>query len=245
MSANAGTSRWIGFRGRGEQSAIDKRPLDGPVTVRRLGLAGDVQVDHKHHGGLEQAVYAYASEDMAMWAERLGRPLPPGSFGENLTLSGLDVTEARIGERWRIGTVTLEVGDVRIPCNTFQTWLQEAGWVRRFTAEGRPGAYLRVIEEGTLQAGDQVDVIEERDHDITVGLMFRALTTERSLLPRLLEEPRVRPEALAQARKYAIGHPGRAGPGALPVARRGAETAAVSGTGCDIRPEGQPSGTVR
>ena len=170
-------------------SAIDKRPVDGPVSVHRLGLAGDVQVDHKHHGGPRAGRLRVRREDMATWAERLGRALPPGSFGENLTLSGLDVTEARIGERWRIGTVTLEVGDVRIPCNTFQTWLQEAGWVRRFTAEGRPGAYLRVIEQGTLQAGDQVEVIETRDHDVTVGLMFRALTTERALLPGCSRSP--------------------------------------------------------
>ncbi len=205
LSANVGAVKPISWRGHDERSAIDKRPVDGPVAVHRLGLAGDVVSDTKHHGGPEQAVYAYAAEDLATWAERLQRPLAPGSFGENLTLSGLDVTEARIGERWRIGTVLVEVGDVRIPCVTFQTWLQEPAWVRRFTAEGRPGAYLRVLEEGSLQAGDVVDVVETRDHDVTVGLMFRALTTERSLLPRLLEEPRVRAEALAEARRYASG----------------------------------------
>jgi MOSC domain-containing protein YiiM len=208
VSANVGIARPLTVSGRDRLSAIDKRPVDGPVAVRRLGLDGDVQVERRHHGGPEQAVYAYSAEDLALWSERLGRPLPPGSFGENLTISGLDVTEARIGERWRIGTVTLEVGDVRTPCRTFHAWLQETGWIRRFTTEGRPGAYLRVVEEGSLQAGDAVELVEARDHDVTVGLMFRALTTRRELLPRLLEEPRTRPKALARARKYALATAG-------------------------------------
>lgn len=207
LSANVGAAKDISWDGVTEHSAIDKQPVDGPVAVRRLGLVGDEQADTKNHGGPEQAVYAYAAEDLATWAERLGRTLAPGSFGENLTLSGVDVTEARIGERWRIGTVLLEVGDVRTPCLKFQTWLQQPRWIRRFTAESRPGAYLRVLEEGTLRAGDAVEVVETRDHDVTVGLMFRALMTERSLLPRLLVEPRVRAEALDAARRYAAADP--------------------------------------
>jgi MOSC domain-containing protein YiiM len=167
-----------------------------------------VQVERRHHGGPEQAVYVYAAEDLALWAARLGRPLPPGSFGENLTVAGIDVTAARIGERWRIGTAIFEIGDVRTPCHTFQAWLQETGWIRRFLAEGRPGAYLRVLEEGSLRAGDAIEVVERRDHDVTVGLMFRALTTQRDLLPRLLAEPRTRPKALARARAYAAAHAG-------------------------------------
>ncbi len=210
LSANIGVIREIRFGDHREVSAIDKRPVDGPVRVRRLGLEGDFQADAKYHGGRHQAVYAYAAEDREMWAERLGRPLPPGSFGENLSLSGVALTEARIGERWRIGTVLLEVNYVRIPCNTFQTWLQEAGWVKQFATEGRPGAYLRVLEEGELRAGDDVEVVETRDHDVTVGLMFRALMTERELLPRLLDEPRARPEALEKARRYVAKHPSAA-----------------------------------
>jgi MOSC domain-containing protein YiiM len=206
VSANVGSARPLTVSGRDRLSAIDKRSVEGPVAVRRLGLDGDVQVERRFHGGPEQAVYAYSAEDLERWSERLGRPLPPGSFGENLTISGLDVTEARVGERWRIGTVTLEIGDVRTPCRTFQAWLEEKGWIRRFVAEGRPGAYLRVVEEGSLQAGDTVDVVDSRDHDVTVGLMFRALTTERHLLPRLLAEPRTRPKALARARAYAAAH---------------------------------------
>jgi MOSC domain-containing protein YiiM len=202
VSANVGRSRPLRIRGRDRHSAIDKRPVAGPVGVHRLGLDGDVQVERRHHGGRDQAVYAYAAEDLEVWAGRLGRPLPPGSFGENLTVSGLDVTESRIGERWRIGTVLLEIDDVRTPCHTFQAWLGEPGWIKRFRAEGRPGAYLRVLETGTVQAGDPLEVVERRDHDLTVGLMFRALTTERELLPRFLAEPRTRAKVLARARRY-------------------------------------------
>jgi len=213
LSANVGIGRPLRIRGRDRHSAIDKRPVGGPVEVRRLGLDGDVQVERRHHGGPDQAVYAYAAEDLEMWAARLGRTLPPGSFGENLTLSGLDVTQARIGERWRIGTVLLEIGDVRTPCHTFQAWLGEPGWIKRFRAEGRPGAYLRVLEEGTLQAGDPIEVVERRDHDLTVGLMFRALTSERELLPRLLAEPRTRAKVLARAGRYAAARtPDQGGP---------------------------------
>jgi MOSC domain-containing protein YiiM len=213
LSANVGIGRPLRIRGRDRHSAIDKRPVGAPVEVRRLGLDGDVQVERRHHGGPDQAVYAYAAEDLEVWAARLGRTLPPGSFGENLTLSGLDVTQARIGERWRIGTVLLEIGDVRTPCHTFQAWLGEPGWIKRFRAEGRPGAYLRVLEEGTLQAGDPIEVVERRDHDLTVGLMFRALTSERELLPRLLAEPRTRAKVLARAGRYAAARtPGQGGP---------------------------------
>ena len=213
LSANVGIGRPLRIRGRDRHSAIDKRPVGGPVEVRRLGLDGDVQVERRHHGGPDQAVYAYAAEDLEVWAARLGRTLPPGSFGENLTLSGLDVTQARIGERWRIGTVLLEIGDVRTPCHTFQAWLGEPGWIKRFRAEGRPGAYLRVLEEGTLQAGDPIEVVERRDHDLTVGLMFRALTSERELLPRLLAEPRTRAKVLARAGRYAAARtPDQGGP---------------------------------
>jgi MOSC domain-containing protein YiiM len=177
---------------RVDVTGIDKRPVAGPVEVRnpgstRLGgLSGDAICDTLSHGGREQAVYAYAREDLDWWEAELGRPLPSGTFGENLTTHGLDVTGARIGERWRVGErCVLEVGSPRIPCRTFAAWLREAGWEKRFTRRGVPGAYLRVVTEGTVRAGDLIEVSHRPDHDVTIALMFRALTTERSLLPRL------------------------------------------------------------
>ena len=202
VSVNVGQIRTLAGE-RPRRSAIDKRSVPGAVAVHSLGLVGDAQADHKNHGGVDQAVYAFAAEDMARWAQRLERPLQPGQFGENLTTRGLDVNEARIGERWRVGSVVLEVADVRIPCSVFQQWLGEPRWVRRFTEEGRPGAYLRVIEPGELRAGDEIAVVEHRAHDVTVGMVFRALTSDRTLLPRLLEEPRLAAAARAVATRNA------------------------------------------
>lgn len=178
-----------------KRSAIDKRPVDGIVGVQTLGLQGDDIADLKHHGGPDKAVYAFAGEDLDAWSAELGRTLRPGQFGENLSTRGIDVTESCIGDRWRIGTAVLEVATVRIPCSVFAGFIDERQWVRRFMRTGRPGAYLRVIDQGQLAAGDRIDVIESRAHHVTVGLTFRALTTERELLPRLLEEPRLASKA--------------------------------------------------
>lgn len=174
-----------------KRSAIDKRPTSEPVDVSRLGLQGDEVADKAHHGGVDQAVYAYAREDLDMWAGDLGRPLRAGEFGENLTIRGLDVQNSRLGDRWRIGSVLLEVAGVRIPCSTFQGFIDERRWVKRFTERGVPGAYLRVLQEGTVRVGDDVEVVERRAHDLTVGFAFRALTTQRDLLPQLRAEDRV------------------------------------------------------
>lgn len=176
----------------GKPTAIVKHTVSGPVAVGALGLEGDQVADTKFHGGVHQAVYAFAREDLDLWAERIGAELADGMFGENLTTEGIDVNEALIGEQWRIGTAVLEVSDVRIPCSVFSSHLRHQGfdvekWVKRFAAEGRPGPYLRVLEEGHVTAGDALDVVHRPDHGITVTTMFRALTTERTLLPRLLD----------------------------------------------------------
>ncbi|CAM5506655.1 MOSC domain-containing protein [Streptomyces abikoensis] len=181
--------------GAGLATAIDKRPVDGPVAVAApgprgtggSGLAGDAIVSLRHHGGDDQAVYAFAREDLDRWERELGRPLPSGSFGENLTTAGVDVNGARIGERWRVGPdLLLEVSGPRIPCRTFADWLGEAGWIKRFTQEAAPGAYLRVIEPGEIRAGDAVTVVHRPGHEVTVSYVFRARTTDRSLLPGVL-----------------------------------------------------------
>jgi MOSC domain-containing protein YiiM len=176
-------------------TGIDKRPVEGPVMVTpprakglgMVGLAGDRVYDVLHHGGPDQAVYAYAREDLDFWAAELGRPLPGGVFGENLTTVGADVNGALIGERWRIGPdLILEASCPRIPCGTFQGWLAQRGWIKRFTLAARPGSYFRVIEPGEIQAGDQIEIVHRPDHDVTVALSFRALTIEPELLPRLI-----------------------------------------------------------
>lgn len=193
-------------------TGIGKQPVEGPVRVAAPGpkgvgaggLAGDAVCDTRHHGGDDQAVYAMAREDLDEWERELGRPLGNGTFGENLTTSGIDVTGALIGERWAIGPeVVLEVTSGRIPCRTFQGHLGEQRWVRRFTERGAPGAYLRVIRPGEIRAGDEVRIVHRPGHEVTVAVQFRAVTTERALLPRLLEAGEaLHPKALAAARTY-------------------------------------------
>ncbi len=190
LSVNVGLPREREWAGIGRTS-IDKRPVEGAVAVGPLGLEGDQVSDTKHHGGIDQAVYAFAREDLDRWVEKLGQPIRDGLFGENLTTTGIDVNGAEVGERWHVGGVLLEVSSVRIPCNDFKGWLGETGfdptsWVKRFTADGRPGAYLRVLEPGSIAAGDPIEVVHRPGHGVTVSTMFRALTTERHLLPELL-----------------------------------------------------------
>lgn len=178
-------------------TGIDKRPTDAAVEVRPpgpmldglgSGLVGDLVGESKHHGGDDQAVYAYAREDLESWAADLGRPIDNGVFGENLTTAGVDVTNAVIGERWRVGNggLVLEVTRPRTPCRTFAKWLDIDGWIKTFTERAMPGAYLRVITTGTVRAGDAIQIIERPDHDVTIAVVFRALMHDPSLLPSLL-----------------------------------------------------------
>lgn len=213
LSVNVGRAKSVDYTDApGGSTGIDKEPVEGPVRVTApgpkgtggSGLGGDTICDLRHHGGNDQAVYAFAREDLDEWERILGRTLRNGGFGENLTTSGVDVNGARIGERWRVGPdLLLEVTSSRIPCRTFQGHIGEKGWVRRFTQAVLPGAYLRVLEPGEIRVGDQVEIVHRPDHDITVALQFRAVTTERTLLPRLLEAgDALHPESTAKALKY-------------------------------------------
>ncbi len=172
-------------------TGIDKRPVTGPVRLDvpgagGSGVAGDLIGDPTVHGGGDQAVYAYAREDLDAWALELGRPLSNGQFGENLTTLGLEVNDALIGEHWRIGHTLLEVSAPRIPCATFARWMGEPRWIKRFTGRGLSGAYLRVLEPGPVEAGAPVEVVFRPDHGVTSALTFRALTSEPDLIPRLV-----------------------------------------------------------
>jgi MOSC domain-containing protein YiiM len=209
-SVQVGRPRDAAWAGIGRTSSA-KTPVTGPVEVHRLGLKGDQVSDTRHHGGPDQAVYAFAREELDWWADQLGDEIRDGEFGENLTTTGVDVDGAELGERWRIGTVLVEVALVRTPCNDFKVWMGRCGhdnraWVRRFAERARPGAYLRVLQPGVLAAGDPIEVVHRPGHGLTASYLFRALTREPELLPSLLgldglaAKVRLRAETVATGR---------------------------------------------
>jgi MOSC domain-containing protein YiiM len=179
-------------------TAIEKHPVDGPVRITSYGVEGNAWADTENHGDEWMRVYAYSMEDYEFWQRELGRDLAPGHFGEQLTTEGIDLNAALVGEVWRVGTALLQTAHVRIPCQTFKGWMGHTGyddtaWVKRFTLAGRPGPYFRVLEEGVVEAGDAIVVEERPDHDVTIGDLFRAVTIEPALLPRLLEVEGLKP----------------------------------------------------
>jgi MOSC domain-containing protein YiiM len=186
VSVNAGRPSDAEWAGRLKRTAIDKRPVGGPVPVGWLGLAGDEQVDKEHHGGHDKALYGYAREDLDWWVERLGRELPDGTFGENITTVGLDISGALISETWRLGSALVQVTAPRVPCATFAGWMDERRWVKRFADAGRPGAYLRVLEEGVVGAGDPVEVLDQPAEKVTVTESMYAFYGAADLMRRLL-----------------------------------------------------------
>lgn len=208
LSVNVGAGMDEPWGGRLGRTAIRKVPVAGPVQVRALGLDGDEVVDTTYHGGVHKAVYAYAREDLDLWGRHLGAHLPSAFFGENLTTVGIDVNQAVLGEHWRVGTALLQPVEVRTPCVVFRNWmgvhgLDPAGWLKRFTEEGRPGPYLRVLEEGVLQAGDEIVVEHRPEHGVTVATMFAALMTDPSRLLELLEVEGLSEQVYAAARRQA------------------------------------------
>ncbi len=187
ISVNTGQEAGLVIGGKPARTAIEKRPAAGPVRVGFLGLDGDEHADKENHGGPEQAVYAYDREDLDWWVERLGRELRNGQFGENITTMGLDITGAMIGEKWQIGTAVVQVTSPRIPCITFQSWLSEDRWVRRFAAARRPGAYLRVLTPGTVSAADEARVVDRPAASVTVAESMLAYYGDQDLMRRLLK----------------------------------------------------------
>jgi MOSC domain-containing protein YiiM len=187
VSVNVGAPRTVEHLGRVVTTAIWKRPVTGRVAVRGVNLAGDDQADRSVHGGVDKAVYAYAREDYEWWAGELGTDaLQAGTFGENLTVSGLDLGAAEVGERWRVGSALLEVSEPRFPCFKLGIRMGDPTFLKRFAAARRPGLYLRIVEEGELGAGDDIEVVDRPSHGVTIGLFAEAYLGDRSRLVDLL-----------------------------------------------------------
>lgn len=202
VSVNTGTIESFTHEGRDGTTAIRKTPVDGAVTLRTDHVEGDEIANLDNHGGTFRTVYAYASEDLAWFGRQVDDELPPGSFGENLTTEGVDVTGAKPGERWRVGEALLEVTTIRTPCWKFDWAMRERGhegFQRRFQKAGRPGAYLRVVEEGVVEAGDEVRVVRSReDHEVTMGGLAVAYHTDRRQRQAVLEEVDLLPGEVAE-----------------------------------------------
>jgi MOSC domain-containing protein YiiM len=184
-------------------SAIVKEPVEGRVRVEGVNLAGDDQADRSVHGGPDKAVYAYAREDIDWWEEISGAELPNGVFGENLTTQGVDVSGAIIGERWKMGSVVLEVCQPRLPCSKLGIRFGDLRMVKAFAKASRPGAYLRIIEAGDLGVGDELKILSRPDHGVTLAMSADAVLKDPSLVPRVLLAPQLshelRRELIAEA----------------------------------------------
>jgi MOSC domain-containing protein YiiM len=188
-SVNVGRPRPVPWRGQTVMTAIWKAPVPGRVPVRGVNVDGDQQGNPEVHGGVDKALYAYAGEDADWWASQLGREVGPGSFGENLTTRGLDVSGAVVGERWLAGSVLLEVSSPRIPCFKLGIRMGSQRFPRRFAAAGRPGAYLRILAEGEVAAGDPLQVVHRPAHGLTVADVAHIYHRDHAQAPRLLEAP--------------------------------------------------------
>jgi MOSC domain-containing protein YiiM len=193
VSVNLASVRLIMINGEPVKTGIFKLPAEGRVAVGAEGLEGDRQVDRRVHGGPDKAVYAYGTGDYEWWAGELGRETDPGLFGENLTVAGLDPSHAEIGERWRVGSALLEVSEPRQPCSKLAAKMGDPRFVKRFARALRLGAYLRVVAEGEVGAGDDVEVAARPGHGITIETLGRIAFGDRELIGRAHEAPALSP----------------------------------------------------
>ena len=203
VSVNVGTPREVGYRGNSVRTAIWKDPVAGSVRVGGHQVEGDEQGNPEVHGGPDKAVYAYAAEDYEWWGAELGRELGPATFGENLTLRGIDVSNALVGERWRVGGALLEVAQPRIPCFKLGIKMGSQRFPARFAAAGRPGAYLRIVTEGEIAAGDPAEVVHRPGHDLSVAEVSRIYHDDHAGAGRLLQVPELAGTWRPWAEKFA------------------------------------------
>ena len=190
-SINIGRRETISHGKQFMDTGICKYPVEGPVQITHEGAHGDAIVDVEHHGGADQAIYAYSSDDYAWWAESTEHEYFPGLFGENLTISDLP-SDLFIGDRLLIGEVVLEATAPRIPCGTFATRMRDSGFGLAFRQAERPGIYFRVLNEGEIAAGDAVTLVEGEASNATVLDLFRfyyALRHDADTLRGFLDAP--------------------------------------------------------
>jgi MOSC domain-containing protein YiiM len=190
-SVNVGREEAIEHGSRTFRTGIRKRPASDAVHVGAESVAGDTISDKQHHGGADQAVYAYSADDYDWWSTQLGREVLPGTFGENLTIEGLP-TDMNVGDRLLIGDVLLEATAPRIPCGTLAAQMQDSGFGLSFRKAERPGIYFRVLNEGEVAAGDAVTFIENPAPVVSILDLYRLaydLRPDPAAMERYLEAP--------------------------------------------------------
>ena len=217
LAVSVGLPREFDYHGRPARSAIWKAPISGRVAARGVNLAGDDQADREAHGGPDKAVYAYAVEDARWWEAKEGRSFAFADFGENLTTEGVAVNDALVGERWAIGSAVFEIAEPRVPCWRLGARMNDPTFVRRFTEAIRPGAYMRIVSEGDVGAGDAIEVVSRPEHDLSVRDVFRIYTRDRQECGRLIDVPQMSDAWKRWAREM------------LERARRGAKEAPAPG----------------
>ena len=193
-SVNVGTPRTMEWQGREFETSICKTPVRQRVAVRGVNIDGDDQADRDVHGGDYKALYAYGRGDLDWWSRELGRRLEAGTFGENLTIDAMQVSSALVGERWKIGSTVLEVTQPRFPCFKLAARMGNPHFLRQFGAAGRPGAYLRIVDEGEIGAGDRVEIVYRPDHEITMRAMSHIVLEDHDSASRLLGLPGLPPQ---------------------------------------------------
>ena len=191
-SVNVGRPRQVEWKGRTVRTAIWKEPVEGPVAVEGVNLEGDDQADRRVHGGADKAVYAYAVEDYRWWSAQLGVELAPGTFGENLTVEAYDLGRAEVGERWKVGTCTLEVSEPRMPCFKLGIRMGTDDFVDLFGMVARHGTYLRIVEEGVVATGNPITLLSRPGESLTVAELAASRGTDDvDLLERVARHPAV------------------------------------------------------
>ena len=211
LSVNVGRPRLVQHQGEVVSTAIFKKPVTGPVAVTELGVEGDDQADKRVHGGVDKAVYAYSDEDYTWWREQFAdRSFEPGEFGENLTTRHLASDEVRVGDRYRVGSVLLEATQPRQPCLKLGIKMRDPSFIKWFHQAERPGAYFRVVETGTLQAGDSIELVDRVEQSINVADLYRLRfdsTAKRDVLQAAAELPRLSGSWRDDFRRLAASRP--------------------------------------
>ena len=204
VSVNVGTPRQISVRrGRPMMSAIVKEPVEGPVRVEGVNLAGDDQADRRVHGGPDKAVYAYAREDSDWWAAELGREIVDGMFGENLTTEGLDVSGAVIGERWQVGTSCSRSASRGCRARSSGCASETSRWSSASARRAGPAPTCGSSPRANCRTGDEITVLSRPEHGITVANVADAILVDDSLMAHVATAPELAQDLAEQLRAQA------------------------------------------